>query len=173
MATSLKKHLINSDDISNQPFTRPEQIETLYKYARIGVQLVLMALKSTEVANNGIMDILYSDKQIDAIDELRMALKGGQSCKEEVLRLFEVLFFDENAEIQKTRNPASPLRCFLLIISLEKRFEHSTPQFSPAFSITPKIAAIQFLMRLVALEVAIKLGTQAENPHRLVNTSSL
>lgn len=140
--------------MNNQPFSPTQQELSMRRYWDFATTMLSMVLRYRE---GGIekweIPILLTEKQQRLADQLKRAMNHKDD--EEILKgidlLLKALLFEEHRDILISQAFAAPMHVFLVCSNLKAQ----AAGFSEPFNITPKLSAIQFVIRAIAIKKAI------------------
>jgi hypothetical protein len=141
---------LNSTDVTkanSKPFSQHYDTDTLKRYSTYWAQLVCLCLRSTE--NPAIFNVPLTIEQSQIVEELQQSLDENASDDDVDIILFSL----SSALIQHDEwsGGFSAIQYFTGLLG----FKSKTGQWESPNGFTPKLAAIQFCIRVLMLECAL------------------
>jgi hypothetical protein len=136
-----------SKGLNHKPFKKPDRQATAVKYFNMASRMALMTIRRLVVGRKWTLPICYGENQTHEILSATKELESRALNRQETQKLMFSLLLDQSGNLTTNEAGHSPIRQFLLISSLRKDGTFEDPHL-----ITPKIAALQFVIRLAAVD---------------------
>lgn len=154
----------------HQPFSPTQKESSMENYWSFALKMMVMAIRYTrEDEGTWEIEMLLTENQKIRADSLYNTLERLSDLEDieaddetevfdEIFQLLVALYFEEHRETQISKANQSPMNVFILCLNLAQY----GAGFTDAFLITPKLSAIQYCMRVIAIKYIVNRANELD-----------